>query len=211
MPRNRAQFGDRRRERSWRFLKWEDFIIGMIVAWPEITILLHRRVEEPVQPTTQTTPPSMPLTTMGSTPTIETPPLLANSHATDSPLACSSPCDGVFANDRYPGGHREIHAPETRGGHRQQIRGCKNTFTGSRLPRPRASKHRRWPRLRSRQPDALVSLEWPIHQVIDYTRHWSALLLDQRQELWDGLLKIELNTIDDDAEEFAYLDPVKKP
>ncbi len=57
----------------------------------------------------------------------------------------------------------------------------------------------------------LVNLEWPIHQVIDHTRHWSALLSNQRQGFWDGLLKIELNTIEDDAEAFAYLESVKKP
>ena len=46
--------------------------------------------------------------------------------------------------------------------------------------------------------------------MIDHTRHWTALLSNQRPGLWDGLLKIERNTIDDDAEAFAYLESMKK-
>jgi hypothetical protein len=54
---------------------------------------------------------------------------------------------------------------------------------------------------------ALLNLEWPLLQVIDHTRHWGALLSHQREEgIWKGLLKIDLNTIEDDAAALSYLE-----
>ena len=93
MPRNRARYGDRRRERSWRFPKWADFIIATIVSRPEITTLRTGALRSPSSRRRNPLRPRCLWQPFGQLPPLKRPPLLANSHLTDSPLSCSSPCD----------------------------------------------------------------------------------------------------------------------
>lgn len=58
----------------------------------------------------------------------------------------------------------------------------------------------------------LVSLDWSPLEIIDSTRHWTAILSHQADTgIWKGLLKIRLCTLEEDAAALQHLNEQEAP
>lgn len=58
----------------------------------------------------------------------------------------------------------------------------------------------------------LVNLDWTPMEIIDWTRHWAALLSHQAETgIWKGMLEISLHTLQEDAAARQYLQTLEKP
>lgn len=58
----------------------------------------------------------------------------------------------------------------------------------------------------------LVSLDWPLQDVISHTRHYSGLLSHQQETgVWKGMLEIKLHTLKEDAKAMDHLNQFERP
>jgi hypothetical protein len=59
---------------------------------------------------------------------------------------------------------------------------------------------------------AMVNLNWPPFLVVDHTRFWFGLFSHRRlDEVWKGMVQVDLNTPADDAIEMQILKPASAP